>query len=149
MKRFFGIVLVCLAFIPALTLGACSKKENASAVKNKIYYVTKVISQGKDISKAYTDANMKIIFYKENFIVEYNHKESSNYGYYLGNFTTKDLNITLNVTEAGGIYKNYQTDAEKKASVFSSLRYTNKKLYTEFAYNGTIYSFTLEEKSDK
>ena len=147
MKKIFSLLMVCLALIPACLFGACSKQEDASAVKNKIYYVTKVYCKGEDISKQYTDANMRIIFYDENFQVEVsNENDSKNYGYYIGTFTTDEMEIYFDVTESGGVYEHYNENPERKVSVFSTLRYSSKKLYAEFAYGGSIYSFTLEQK---
>lgn len=149
MKKVLSLVIAMMLILPVTLLGACSKNEGANAVKNKIYYVTKVTSKGEDISKPYTDNNMKIVFYNNTFMVTYSVDGDKNYGYYLGTFTTSELDIIFTVTEAGGTYENYAQNPEKKVSVFSSLRYSNKKLYTEFAYNGGIYNFTLEEKSSK
>ena len=44
-------------------------------------------------------------------------------------------------------YSDYENKSEKAISVFKSLRFKKGKLYTEFAYNGSIYSFTLETKA--
>ena len=150
MKKVFSLVLSFMLIIPAVLFCACSKGDNASAVKNKIYYVTKVTSKGEDVSKPYVDNNMKIIFYNNTFMVEYsNSSDKTNYGYYLGTFTTNEMEVIFTVTEAGGVYENYENKPEKEISVFKSLRYSKNKLYTEFAYNGAIYNFTLEQKSSK
>ena len=147
MKKVFNILLVLTFLLPTILFVGCGKDNSALSVKNSIFYITKATCKGADISKPYTDAHMKIVFQEETFIVEYSESGKEDYGYYLGTFTINDNIINFTITEAGGTYSNYENDKDKQISVFTSLRYQKKKLYTEFAKNAAIYSFTLETKS--
>jgi len=148
MKKILTLILSLVLIFPACLLVGCKDdKNNASSVKNTVYYITKVTKKTEDITKEYTDGNFKIIFQDKLFLAEiYDEKTPSKYGYYSGTYSTNEDKVNFEVTEAKGYYSDYKTVKTKGLSVFTSLRYKNGKLYTELVLDGNIYSFTLEQK---
>ncbi len=148
MKKIFSLILIALMIAPVSILAGCSSDKNkASNVRNTVYYVTKATKKDVDVSKKYTDGNMKIIFYNDLFEVEiYNEENIANYGKYWGTFSTKDDVVSFTIDGASGYFNQYEVSAEKRVAVFKTLRYNDKKLYTELVDGGDIYSFVLEQK---
>jgi len=147
MKKFINCFALILLLIPVIVFSGCKNSNNASSVRNRVYYVTKASHKDNDISKSFTDKNMKIIFQETTFMVEFSNENAIDYGYYLGTYSTNEDVVVFTVTDAGGTYTNYENNPEKNFSVFSSLKYKKGKLYTEFVLNNSIYSFTLEVKN--
>ena len=149
MKRFLYCISLILLLVPTIIFAGCKDSNKASSVKNKIYYVTNVVRNGDNISKEFTDKNLRIIFLENSFIVEFSHEKESDYGFYLGTFTTNDDIVNLSISEVGGTYTNYQSNPKKNFSVFKSFRYRKGILTAEFVLNSSIYSFTLKQNSNK
>jgi len=148
MKKIISFILVCLAFVPTLLFAGCSNNDtDASAVKNTIYYVTSAQKDSVDTTETYVNANMKIIFYDDLFKVEYSDQNNqAEYGYYLGTFTTNEDLVTLNTTEYGGTFIDYENNTARQECVFSILKYNKGKLTTAFTNKGSIVKYTLEQR---
>ena len=154
MKKILSLLLISIAILPITLLGGCKDSgADATNVRNKVYYVTSAKEKDVDITKTYTDANMKIIFYDDLFMVEFYDESHPQYGYYQGSFTISEDIITLTIgtnedgTEmVGGTYENYKNNPEKNFSVFTTLKYKDGVLSTSFAKNNSLYSFTLKTK---
>ena len=150
MKKILNLFFVCCLILPVMCFAGCKGSTVAKNVKNKTYYVVSAQQKNNDISDYYVGKQMRIQFLDNTFKVEISTTDnSSNYGYYSGTFRIKDDIIYLTITEHGGYYLDYENLSEKQVSVFSSLRYIEGKLFSESVFNGSIYSFTLEQQNKK
>lgn len=137
MKKFLSFLCVCLAIIPVIVFAGCNKKQSAKDVRGHKYTISTAM-RFEDSLDAVIENNLRITFYDNTFSVEYGKNESdSNYGRYLGTYTTKGNIVNFTTTEKSGTF----AESIPTYLNFTSIQFVNGKLVFEDIINDGSNSY--------